>query len=90
MVAIPALVVHAIVYQVMAIPVVVSVHTIKLLLLNLSLLCIDVNVCSEVDICEQVCIVTPTSRFNCSIACICNSGFRLDLNGHSCNGTTKD
>ena len=88
MVAISALVVHVIVYQVMAFPVAVSVHNIKLSLLNLPLPCIDIDVCSEVDTCDHVCIVTPTSRFNCSTSCSCRSGYRLDLNGYSCNGTT--
>lgn len=90
MVAIPALVVHVIFYQEMAIPVIVSIHTNKLSLLNLPLPCIDIDVCSEVDICEQVCTVTRTSGFDCSTTCVCNSGYILDLNGYSCNGTTKD
>ena len=88
MVAISALVVHVIVYQVMAIPVVVSVHNIKLSLLNLPLPCIDIDECFEVDICEQLCTVTRTSGFNCNTSCSCVSGYRLDSNGYSCNGTT--
>jgi hypothetical protein len=90
MVAILALVVHAIFYQVMAVPVMVSVHTIKLSLRNLSLPCIDVNECSEVDICDQHCFVIRTSGFDCSTTCACNSGYRLDMNGYSCNGTTQN
>ncbi len=89
MVAIPVLVVHVIFYQVMAIPVMVSVHTIKLSLRNLPLPCIDVDVCSEVDTCDHVCIVIRTTGFDCSTACICYSGYILDLNGYSCNGTTQ-
>ena len=95
MVAISALVVNhaAIVYQVMAIPVSVSVQTNSIIsFFNLPLPCVDTNMtlCSEVDICDHICSVIHTSGFDCSTVCSCVPGYRLDLNGYSCNGTTQD
>ena len=97
MVAIPALVVNhvAIVYQVMVIPVSVSVQTNNNIIIILYLATIpyidtDMTLCSEVDSCDQYCSVIRTSGFDCSTVCYCFSGYRLDLNGYSCNGTKSN
>ena len=43
---------------------------------------IEINECAEgLDGCAQICTDTVTS-YRCS----CNSGFRLAIDGHTCNG----
>ena len=47
------------------------------------LICVDINECiEETDDCAQNCINT-----NGSYICSCNTGYYIDIDGRSCNGT---